>query len=227
MAFFYRRASSPVPPLSPTSSSPSSAASSSSLDEPPPHRRPNRPSDHTKRRAVSPAPGAPSIGVAPAVIPDMRFEQSYLASIRGFIHELEPAQARREKKEAIAASRRKHRGVIEEEGGVGEEEEVGEEEGERWIEARNPKGEPELWIGRLRIDWVPLLYVTFRDQLLSPLVQGAVWGVVGLCLTQGKGALKAYLSAPRAQKRRGSARGGGWWGFQGVTGLQERRSRSY
>lgn len=92
----------------------------------------------------------------------MRFEQSYLASIRGFIHELEPAQAKREKKEAIAASRRKHRSREAAEGeevgqeelaGAGEAEEVGEEEAERWIEARNPKGEPELWIGRLRIDW--------------------------------------------------------------------------
>lgn len=72
---------------------------------------------------------------------------------------------------------------------------------------------------------VPLLYVTFRDQLLSPLVQGAVWGVVGLCLTQGKGALKAYLFAPRAQKRQGSGRGGSWWGNEGLRGLQRERRR--
>lgn len=68
---------------------------------------------------------------------------------------------------------------------------------------------------------VPLLYVTFRDQLLSPLVQGALWGVVGLCLTQGKGALKAYLSAPKTAKRRR----GTWWGNNGLRGLQQERRR--
>lgn len=167
MAFFYRGASSPVPPLSPSPSA--SAASSSSLDEPPPQRRRKNLSNRnaassSARKGARAGAGAPTIGVSPAVIPDMRFEQSYLASVRGFIHELEPAQAKREKKEAIAASRRKHRareaaegeGVgsgEKEHGGSSEEEEVAEEEGERWIEARNPKGESELWIGRLRIDW--------------------------------------------------------------------------
>lgn len=40
----------------------------------------------------------------------------------------------------------------------------------------------------------PILYVTVRDQLLSPLVQGAVWGFGGLLLTQ----FRQYMSA-RAQ----------------------------
>lgn len=68
---------------------------------------------------------------------------------------------------------------------------------------------------------VPLLYVTFRDQLLSPLVQGAMWGIVGLCLTQGKGALKAFLFAPRSQRRQGRS----WWGNEGLRGLQQERGR--
>ena len=37
----------------------------------------------------------------------------------------------------------------------------------------------------------PIFYVTVRDQLLSPLVQGAVWGLGGLLLTQ----LRQYISA--------------------------------
>lgn len=164
MAFFYRRASSPVPPLSPSLSS-SAASSSSSHHEAPPQKQKHRhrSSNRINRNASGAIVAAPTIGMSPAVLPDMRFEQSYLASIRGFIHELEPAQAKREKKEAIAASRRKHRAekVAEGEGdggekeslGAGQEEDVADEEGERWIEARNPKGEPELWVGRLRIDW--------------------------------------------------------------------------
>lgn len=69
----------------------------------------------------------------PQVIPDLRFEQSYIASIRGFIHELEPEQAAQEKARA------------------GGEDADGQEKAV--VEARGPRGEPELWVGRLRVDW--------------------------------------------------------------------------
>lgn len=39
----------------------------------------------------------------------------------------------------------------------------------------------------------PLLWVTFRDQLLSPLVQGAVWGLVGVSIAQ----FRSYYIASR------------------------------
>lgn len=62
----------------------------------------------------------------------MRFEQSYLASIRGFVHELDPEEAQEEKQEA-----------------KGEKDAASS----TIVKGKGPKGEPELWIGRLRIDW--------------------------------------------------------------------------
>ena len=47
----------------------------------------------------------------------------------------------------------------------------------------------------------PILYVTVRDQLLSPLVQGAVWGLGGLLLTQ----VRLYMST-RVKEARLEAR---------------------
>ena len=42
------------------------------------------------------------------------------------------------------------------------------------------------------IRW-PLLYLTVRDQIMSPIIQGAVFGVGGLALSQ----LSAFLVARR------------------------------
>lgn len=41
---------------------------------------------------------------------------------------------------------------------------------------------------------LPLLYVTLRDQLVSPLLQGAIWGLAGLAF----GHVRAYLALQRA-----------------------------
>lgn len=175
MSFAYRHTSSPIPPASPSSESSAS-------------------SDDTARgESSSNLPINPS-----ALIPDLRFEQSYIASIRSFIHELEPSQAHREK---IAARKAEH-----EEGGSGWH--IGgdpedEDDEPRFVEARNPKGEPELWVGRLRVDWVPLLYVTMRDQILSPMVQGALWGVVGLFLGQARGSIRQYFVERRNRQQAG------------------------
>ncbi|CBQ67512.1 conserved hypothetical protein [Sporisorium reilianum SRZ2] len=87
-------------------------------------------------------------------LPDLRFEQSYLATIRGFLHEDTPQHDADEKHHRVDVT---HSAV---------------------------RDEHELWLGNLRVEWFPILYVTLRDQLVSPLIQGAVWGLGGLLLAQ-------------------------------------------
>lgn len=105
----------------------------------------------------------------PSVIPDLRFEQSYLASIRGFIHELDPREADREKRQAAVKGEveddddnntddiesRTLQAADEKRAGLPRKEDeetptviLGEKK-----TGPDHHGEPELWIGRLRIDW--------------------------------------------------------------------------
>jgi hypothetical protein len=71
-------------------------------------------------------------------IPDMRFEQSYLASVRGFVHEYHSADDVNEERRA------------EKEQGLDVKE---HDEAPGILATRSPSGEPELWLGRLRIQW--------------------------------------------------------------------------
>ncbi|KII84273.1 hypothetical protein PLICRDRAFT_358975 [Plicaturopsis crispa FD-325 SS-3] len=80
------------------------------------------------------------------VIPDLRFEQSYLRSIAAYVHvspgdetHAKDAAWRRESGEVAALPSPAHRVVS--------------------------------------IDWGNVVWVTARDQVLSPLLQGALWGV--------------------------------------------------
>lgn len=72
-------------------------------------------------------------------IPDMRFEQSYLASVRGFVHEYDLDSADEMKKEQ-KAGKEKSNGLE-------------EKEAPAVTSTRSRKGEPEIWLGRLRIQW--------------------------------------------------------------------------
>ncbi|CAO1637903.1 unnamed protein product [Parajaminaea phylloscopi] len=189
MAFEYVRSASPVRSLSSSSSSSSSSSGGS-----------------TELSRSEDGGGPSPLSLVPSVLPDLRFEQSYLASVRAFIHELTPQQAEAQKERVIS----------EKEGAKGSD---GEEDiGRRapWIvtghsedaSASDPSiskprpswhhGEPELWIGRLRVDWLPLVTVTIRDQIFSPLFQGALWGVIGLFLGHARGIAASQISAQAA-----------------------------
>ncbi|KAJ9477053.1 hypothetical protein PHBOTO_000721 [Pseudozyma hubeiensis] len=122
-------------------------------------------------------------------LPDLRFEQSYLATIRNFLHEEQPSSSNHhdesEKQPSTHDSGEDHHHKVE-------------------LTHGKAGGDHELWLGNLRVEWFPILYVTVRDQLLSPLVQGAVWGLGGLLLTQ----FRQYLSASKASRSAKGARGG-------------------
>ncbi|KAI0078334.1 hypothetical protein K474DRAFT_1558678, partial [Panus rudis PR-1116 ss-1] len=89
-----------------------------------------------------------------AVVPELRFEQSYLRSIRPFVHvehighHLQPQPhidekgKQREKPEEV-----EHSEVV-----VVHEDDI-------------------------RVQWDKVLWVTTRDQVISPLIQGALWGL--------------------------------------------------
>lgn len=77
-------------------------------------------------------------------IPDMRFEQSYLASVRGFVKEYSPSSAEDKKEE-------ERRGDGKSEGGKAPD----------IMTSHSPKGEPELWLGRLQVQWCVFLYCFF------------------------------------------------------------------
>ncbi|ETS63378.1 hypothetical protein PaG_01659 [Moesziomyces aphidis] len=98
-------------------------------------------------------------------LPDLRFEQSYIATIRGFLHEDSPNSA-----DADTTHGHEHKVKV---------------------TRPAPDEHTQLWLGNLRVEWSSVLWVTVRDQLLSPLVQGAVWGVGGILLTQ----FRQYFSA--------------------------------
>lgn len=76
-------------------------------------------------------------------LPDQRFEQSYLASIRGYVHELDKEAA-----EDIKEERQDEKDAEK-----GREPNGQDEQPHHIMKSQDPKGEHELWLGSLRIEW--------------------------------------------------------------------------
>ncbi|KAN0066371.1 hypothetical protein ACQY0O_000465 [Thecaphora frezii] len=126
-------------------------------------------------------------------IPDLRFEQSYLATIRSFLHETDKEEALQQKLH---------------------EQEVknGPDYAKpRKVQKTRGEGETELWLGALRVEWVPLLYVTVRDQVFSPLIQGVTWGLGTLLLGKFSAFVRDGLQSSRQYRnwQRSQANGSG------------------
>ncbi|KAF4564705.1 hypothetical protein EYR36_002644 [Pleurotus pulmonarius] len=83
-------------------------------------------------------------------IPDLRFENSYLRSIRPFFYVrriyVAPDAKEPDYDHADVALAASHKAAISEE---------------------------------IIIDWAKVLWITTRDQVISPFLQGAVWGIAG------------------------------------------------
>ena len=84
-------------------------------------------------------------------VPDLRFEYSYLRSVSQYVH-----------LEQRSASGK----------GKAKEKEEAEGEGENEDEAVLAGSEV------VRVEWGRVLWITTRDQLISPLLQGALWCVL-------------------------------------------------
>jgi len=109
------------------------------------------------------------------VIPDLRFEYSYLRSIRPFI-EVERIGS---SSKAEPTSVEKVDNALMEEG----YETLDASLGFHGKEAEEGFGEREVTVVPgprevIRVKWEKVLWVTMRDQVISPLLQGAIWSAL-------------------------------------------------
>ncbi|KAI8969789.1 hypothetical protein BD414DRAFT_502658 [Trametes punicea] len=115
-------------------------------------------------------------------VPDLRFEYSYVRSVAPYVHverttpEVVPVE-HNEKGKAKALS-------------------------EAEVTTNAPSRATEV----VRVDWDRILWVTMRDQVISPLVQGALWGVASHFLRPLGAVLGTHIRA--------------WWG-RGDTRVKE------
>lgn len=88
------------------------------------------------------------------------------------------------------------------------------------------RDEVYFWGREVEVDWSSVAWVTIRDQLFAPLVQGALWGWATVLLSATGVALRASLYPARHSPRGriaggpggstnaaggGEAVGGEWW----------------
>ncbi|WVQ78190.1 hypothetical protein IAT38_000273 [Cryptococcus sp. DSM 104549] len=155
--------------------------------------------DHLRARKE----GRKRVKAAMPPLPDLRFEQSYLLSIRPFLKPRPTQQAKAEKGEVTDDK-------------IGSATVQGAESDEVFH-----------WGREVDVDWGQVVWVTFRDQLFSPLVQGALWGWATVFLSATGVALRASMYPARhtpkgriaggpggttSQAGGGDAVGGtGWW----------------
>jgi hypothetical protein len=90
-------------------------------------------------------------------IPDLRFEQSYLKSINGFVH-VEEASPELE---------------VVDEGGKSKEKAQEDEQASTIKRDVRPIVDSSHHL--VKIEWSQVIWVTTRDQVISPLLQGALW----------------------------------------------------
>ncbi|ORX39766.1 hypothetical protein BD324DRAFT_233199 [Kockovaella imperatae] len=142
-------------------------------------------------------------------MPDLRYEQSYLLSIRPFLSPSTTASSSRTKSTADAS------------------------QATTSLVQSADNDAVFGWDKRWRVDWSMVIYVTIRDQLFSPLIQGALWGWGTLFLAATATSIRAALypashilqnrvtlqSDPQASGLMGDLRSGagrkgeesGWW----------------
>ncbi|GFZ46242.1 hypothetical protein JCM24511_04489 [Saitozyma sp. JCM 24511] len=120
--------------------------------------------------------GRKRVRAAMPPMPDLRFEQSYLLSIRPF---LTPRPTRH----AVA-----DRGPVP----------VDEKKGGAGASLLEPAQDDAVfhWGREVDVDWRMVSWVTIRDQVISPLVQGALWGWGTLLLVSTAASLRSALYPP-------------------------------
>jgi len=142
-------------------------------------------------------------------IPDLRFEQSYLSSIQSFISYASPkptSPSSPKKAQSAKSVRRKEAQETSEKLGIVDSGDAG-----------NNEVVDSLYGTPIDIKWKGVAWVTTRDQLISPLIQGTVWGVLGIFLmpmsTQAGQSIRSFFGL--GLRKRPLARDGttdiGWW----------------
>ncbi|KAI0742750.1 hypothetical protein C8Q80DRAFT_1108991 [Daedaleopsis nitida] len=130
-------------------------------------------------------------------LPDLRFEYSYLRGVAQYV------RLERPHSQAAAPNTTSNKGK--EKAAIGE--------GEAGEDVQLSGGEV------VHVQWGRVLWITTRDQVLSPLLQGAVWGVASHFLRPFGALLGAHI---RAWWARGGSRGNDAPEGNGVQWLRSR-----
>jgi len=151
------------------------------------------PSEHDQHR-----PKSLSRALLPA-IPDLRFEQSYLKSIRGFVH--------------VEGELQGHR-VVNGKGKGKEKVDPSQEE----VEDQNVQVIRRHVIPivdsshhLVKVEWSQVAWVTTRDQVISPLLQGALWGIASYFLRPFMSLVGSHIRLLVPSVSSDQAREPGWW----------------
>jgi len=105
------------------------------------------------------------------VIPDLRFEYSYMRSIRPYIQFERSTSAIHPVGPALDDHEYERINI------PGDEKET--ERNDKPVSSPTPILAPEI----IRVQWKKVIWITVRDQVISPLVQGALWALVLYHLT--------------------------------------------
>jgi len=128
---------------------------------------------HARPEASHSSHGGSPVGRLPA-IPDLRFEYSYLRSIQPYVHverngsQAEPTHAELLDRAFLAEGFETLDATL---GIPGKEKEEGFAEGDVKVVNPSAPGPSEI----ITVQWKKILWVTMRDQVISPLLQGALW----------------------------------------------------
>ncbi|KAM0754329.1 hypothetical protein T439DRAFT_175668 [Meredithblackwellia eburnea MCA 4105] len=128
------------------------------------------------------------IPIAPA-IPDFRFEQGVMASLRPFLHRGEelPLSASEEEEEdegaEVLEKKEEEKEHLQRRAKRQREEALTSLVSLGRITQESAKdNSPDIFVTSISVDYPSVIYVLFRDQIFAPLVQGVIWGVGGMVL---------------------------------------------
>ncbi|WWC85375.1 uncharacterized protein L201_000238 [Kwoniella dendrophila CBS 6074] len=143
------------------------------------HERGLHDGDHKKARKE----GRKRVKQAMPVMPDLRFEQSYLLSIRPFLTPHPTAE------------------------GIQKKGEVEKSKPSGTLVTSSDEDTVFHWGRQVDVEWRQVIWVTLRDQVLSPLLQGAFWGWATIFLASTGAAMRANLY-PTSHVNKGRISGG-------------------
>jgi hypothetical protein len=115
------------------------------------------------------------------VIPDLRFEYSYLRNIRPYVHVerlggLSSVSAQQQHRHLSTEDLLSDYEKVEFSGKAEKRDDA--QEPQHSVAVQNPSTGPKEIV---RVEWNKVIWVTTRDQVISPLLQGALWYVVCFC----------------------------------------------
>lgn len=159
---------------------------------------------HRSRRRAEREQAREANRVPTLPLPDVRFEQSYLLSIQPFMRPTPStsgvsSQQIAEQPPQPAKSTRDKRRRVEESLALVTDPAASQHAAE--LDGASPPGNPMDRLfsttkgNAISIDWSSIAYITVRDQVFSPLVQGALWALGGIFYSSAR-AYFSYAKAP-------------------------------